>query len=156
MHLVSVWRFHSWYHSVLGHPQQRYGQLKCVSQWWNFCCMFPQCCPTFRWILTHFPSISLTALTGNDYLIKTEVTKSVDSKPRQAKTTAAMGSGSPQSTYCTGIGSQPEEQKDIIDPDKREKLVQCLNSCEMICINMFVYRLTCIKTLVHTLKLTSY
>lgn len=41
-------------------------------------------------------------------MIKTEVTKSVARRPRQAKTTAAMGSGSPQSTYCTGMGSQPE------------------------------------------------
>lgn len=44
------------------------------------------------------------------YLIKTEVTKSVARRPRQAKTTAAMGSGSPQRTYCTGMGSHPEGQ----------------------------------------------
>ena len=43
--------------------------------------------------------------------MKTEVTKSVAMRPRQAKTTAAMGSGSPQRTYCTGIGSQPEGRK---------------------------------------------
>lgn len=41
------------------------------------------------------------------YLIKTEVTKSVAMRPKQEKTTAAMGSGSPQRTYCTGMGSQP-------------------------------------------------
>lgn len=42
--------------------------------------------------------------------MKTEVTKSVDMSPRQAKTTAAIGSGSTQRTYWTGIGSQPEER----------------------------------------------
>lgn len=50
-----------------------------------------------------------------NYLIKTEVTKSVAMRPRQAKTTAAMGSGSPQRTYCTGIGSQPEGYTQIIE-----------------------------------------
>ena len=41
------------------------------------------------------------------YLIKMDVTKRVAMRPRQAKTTAAIGSGSPQRTYWTGIGSQP-------------------------------------------------
>lgn len=46
-------------------------------------------------------------------MIKTEVTKSVAMRPRQAKTTAAIGSGSPQRTYCTGMGSQPERYAEI-------------------------------------------
>ena len=46
--------------------------------------------------------------TGGLYLMKTAVTKNVNMRPRQAKTTAAIGSGSPQRRYSTGIGSQPD------------------------------------------------
>lgn len=42
-------------------------------------------------------------------MMKTAVTKKVASWPRQAKTTAAMGSGSPHRRYSTGIGSQPAD-----------------------------------------------
>lgn len=43
--------------------------------------------------------------------MKTAVTKNVAIRPRQAKTTAAMGSGSPQRRYSTGIGSHPGEKE---------------------------------------------
>jgi len=52
--------------------------------------------------------VNILERCGYNYLIKTDVTKSVAMSPKQAKTTAAIGSGSPQRTYCTGIGSQPE------------------------------------------------
>lgn len=68
---------------------------------------------------------------GFNYLIKTEVTKSVAIRPRQAKTTAAMGSGSPQRTYCTGIGSQPEGYKEIMGSDKRRQ-----KSSGKICVSL--------------------
>lgn len=46
------------------------------------------------------------------YLMKTAVTKNVAIWPRQAKTTAAMGSGSPHRRYSTGIKSQPGDVKE--------------------------------------------
>lgn len=46
--------------------------------------------------------------------MKTAVTKNVAMSPRQAKTTAAMGSGSPHRRYSTGIGSQPGERRNVI------------------------------------------
>lgn len=52
---------------------------------------------------------SLRSLERSPHLMKTAVTKNVAIWPRQAKTTAAMGSGSPHRRYSTGIGSQPAE-----------------------------------------------
>lgn len=49
----------------------------------------------------------LRSLERSPHLMKTAVTKNVAIWPRQAKTTAAMGSGSPHRRYSTGIGSQP-------------------------------------------------
>lgn len=53
--------------------------------------------------------------------MKTDVTKSVAIRPRQEKATAAMGSGSPQRTYCTGIGSQPAEHRGITGSEKTQR-----------------------------------
>lgn len=55
-------------------------------------------------------SSKLTLMILICYLMKTAVTKKVAIRPRQAKTTAAMGSGSPHRRYSTGIGSQPGDR----------------------------------------------
>lgn len=61
--------------------------------------------------------------------MKTDVTKSVAMRPRQEKTTAAMGSGSPQRTYCTGIGSQPEGCREIMISE-RKNLKSFIQKCD--------------------------
>lgn len=43
--------------------------------------------------------------------MNTTVTNSVASRPRHAKTTAAIGSGSPHLRYWTGMRSQPTEKE---------------------------------------------
>lgn len=58
--------------------------------------------------------------------MKTAVTKNVAIWPRQAKTTAAMGSGSPHRRYSTGIESQPVDTRGAFLDKKSIQLSLCL------------------------------
>lgn len=52
------------------------------------------------------------------------VTNKVASRPRHAKTTAAIGSGSPHLRYWTGMRSQPTEKKK--KRKKKEGKLRCV------------------------------